>query len=134
MADEPSLYATIDRLKGLVDDLHKLLHGDANTRAGGLISEFDAQRAEIQSHGREIHLLREDINHLRRRRPIIWLWLMGFTCFSLAAGLMVVAGVNSATPANWLDASPGFAIGMSLFFLLVSAPLFLAGFGWLDGK
>ncbi len=133
MAD-PSLYDTISRLEALVDDLRKLLHGDANTRAGGLIAEFDAQRAEIQLQRREIHTIREDIERLRRRRPIVWLWLTGFLCFAIAAGLMVLAGVNGATEANWLDAPPGFAVFLSGFFLFLSAPLFLAGFGWLDGK
>lgn len=133
MADTTSIYDSLEELKQLVDELRKLIRGDQATRTGGLISEFDALRGESQAQRRELHDLRLDVQRLSRRRPIIWLWLSAFICFSMAIALMIVAAVNAATLANWLDIPPGLSFGLAFFFLIVSAPMFLAGFGWLDG-
>lgn len=136
MADPTSIYESVDQLRILVDDLRKLLHGDAATRTGGLIAEFDALRSEQQSQRRELHDVRTDLQRLSHRRPIIWLWLLGFGFFSFGMALLVVAGVNAALPTvNWLDLPAGVSFGLSFLFLILSAPMFLAGFGWLvDGR
>ena len=132
MADPVSIYESVDELRRLIGDLRDLLHGNQATRTSGLIAEFEALRTEQQAQRRELHDVRTDVQRLWRRRPIIWLWLLGFGFFSLGMGLLVVAGVNAALPSvNWLDLPAGVAFGLSFFFLILSAPMFLAGFGWL---
>ncbi len=134
MAEIPSLYDSVEDLRLLVAELRDLIRGNQATRTSGLIQEMDDMRADNQAQRRELHDLRMEVQRLSRRRPIIWLWLSAFVCFSMAISLMIVAAVNAVTPANWLDIPPGVSFGLGIFSLIVSAPMFLAGFGWLDGS
>jgi hypothetical protein len=125
MDSEESLYATVKKLSDLVEQFRTLLHGDEKTRTGGILAEIDAQRSTMLALERRIN---------RMHRPIIWLWLLGFVSFFLATALLIVAAINGATGANWLDVPPTLAGSLALFFAIVSATLLIAGFGWLSDE
>jgi hypothetical protein len=123
MAQE-NLFEVVDRLQGIVDELRKLLYGDDNTRVVGIVKEFDLLR-------RDVAALHDEVERLKRRRPNIWLWVLGFLMFSAGVTFGMV-GLFNLDGGHIFDLPATVALWLAGVLTMMSLLLFLGGFGWLD--
>lgn len=121
---DDNLLDVIRDLRGVVTDLKRVVYGDQVARIPGLLEAFDQQQRRIET-------LETDVKTLKNRRPMVWIWVLGYLSFIAAWALGAVAMTNRISHLNLLDLPFGFAAILASVLAIVALVLFVAGFGWM---
>jgi hypothetical protein len=117
----------VEELREIVGEFKRILYGDAAARTNGLVVEFGDLRREVAS-------IKEDLHRMKSRRPVIGLWVGGYVAFVAAVAFGVVAGLNLVGARELWSLPAPVAVFLATFCALVALFLFMAGFGWIDGR
>jgi hypothetical protein len=117
----------VERIETAVFRFERILYGDPPAHPHGLLVQVEGMRNDMNA-------TQERVLRLERKRPNLWLWLLGFLTFLVSGCFAIVGFVNLALSSAIWDLSPWTAFALAVLFAVISCVLFMAGFGWLDGR
>lgn len=122
-----NILEAVDRIETAVGRFERILYGDPPAHPHGLLVQVEGMRNDV-------HATQERVLKLERKRPNLWLWLLGYGLFLASGSFVIVGFINMATLIAIWDLSPWAAFALAVLFAALACVLFIVGFGWLDGR
>lgn len=120
-----NLFEAYERLDASATRLDRIIFDDPDTHAPGLMTRIERLNSKLDTFS-------ADLQAIKRRRPNLSLWVIGYLAF-LVSGLFAMVAFYTLPEVRLALEMPGpIAVAMALLFAVAALLLFVAGFGWFE--
>ena len=120
-----NLFEAFEKQEAITARLERIVFGDPPAHPVGLLQQMEQLSSQLEA-------VRSDLQAVKRRRPNVLLWTVGYVLFLISGMFAMTAFMSLPEVHTALDMPAPVAVGLALVFAAGALLLFMGGFGWLD--